>query len=88
MKFSINPDVLTYPSTIQYVSFYCLGSDENADDSAVSVTNKELFKGVQPVPDGVYDAHMGTTDHSWRCQTCGLERSLAFTAISRPRTSA
>ena len=35
------------------------------------VTNKELFKSDLPIPDGVYDAHMGTTDHLWICETCG-----------------
>ena len=65
-----------YMSKINTLSFYVLGNDENAIDSNVIVTNKELFKSDLPIPEGVYDAHMGTTDHAWLCETCGNTKTL------------
>jgi DNA-directed RNA polymerase II subunit RPB1 len=61
----------SYYSKIHTLSFYVLGNDENEKDSNIIVTNKELFKSDLPIPEGVYDAHMGTTDHFWLCETCG-----------------
>lgn len=61
----------SYYSKIHTLSFYVLGNEENEKDSNVIVTNKELFKSDLPIPEGVYDAHMGTTDHFWLCETCG-----------------
>lgn len=61
----------SYPSKIHTLSFYVLDSEENRIDSNVVVNNKELFKADLPISEGVYDAHMGTTDHSWLCETCG-----------------
>ena len=61
----------TYYNKVQTLSFYVLGTEENRNDSNVVVTNKELFKSDLPIPEGVYDAHMGTTDHMWLCETCG-----------------
>ena len=66
----------TYYNKIETLSFYVLGSDENIQDSNVVITNKELFKSDLPVPEGVYDAHMGTTDHMWICETCGNTKAL------------
>lgn len=60
----------THYSEISKLKFYILDSDENLIDSSVSITNKELFKDSLPVPNGVYNQHMGTTDHSFRCGTC------------------
>lgn len=62
-------------SKIYDVSFYILGDNENEKDSSVIVTNKELFKGDYPVLGGIYDAHMGTTEHSWLCDTCGNDKT-------------
>lgn len=57
-------------SRIAYLSFYVIGDAENKADSAVSITNKEIMKGDKPMPNGIYDAHMGTTDYAWICHTC------------------
>jgi DNA-directed RNA polymerase II subunit RPB1 len=59
-----------YPETIEDIQFYILGNEENLEDSYVEVNNKDLFRHSMPIPNGIYDAHMGTTDHSWRCQSC------------------
>lgn len=66
----------SYYNKVQTLSFYVLGSEENAKDSNVIVTNKELFKADLPIPEGVYDAHMGTTDHLWLCETCGNTKAI------------
>jgi len=42
----------TYYSEITKLDFYVLSSEENYIDSAVTVTNKELFKGEIPVNNG------------------------------------
>ena len=60
----------SYYSEIKKLDFYVLGSEENYIDSAVSVTNKELFKGELPVANGCYDAAMGTTSYQFQCSSC------------------
>jgi len=62
-------------SKVHTLSFYVLDNTENDIDSNIIVTNKELFKSDLPIPEGVYDAHMGTTDHVWLCETCGNNKS-------------
>lgn len=66
----------SYYSDIKKVDFYILGSEENYIDSAVSVTNKELFKGEVPVNNGVYDPNMGSTSYSFNCAICLLPKGL------------
>jgi DNA-directed RNA polymerase beta' subunit len=57
-------------SEINKLEFYVLGPKENYIDSAVSITNKELFKGEIPVPNGCYDAAMGSTSYAYNCSSC------------------
>ena len=66
----------TFTSRVNTLSFYVLGTEENQDDSNVTVTNKELFKSYLPISEGCYDAHMGTTDHGWLCETCGNVKAV------------
>lgn len=66
----------TYISKLNNLKFYVIGNDETKIDSNVIVTNKELFKNDIPIANGVYDSHMGTTDHSWLCSTCGNNKTL------------
>ena len=65
----------SYYNKIETISFYVLDNHENETDSNVILSNKELFKSDIPVPEGVYDAHMGTTDHLWSCDTCGNSKA-------------
>lgn len=65
----------TYYNKVHTLSMYVLGDEENDIDSSITVRNKELFKGDFPISEGVYDAHMGTTDHKWLCETCGNTKS-------------
>lgn len=60
----------TYPDVYEDAQFYILGDDENLEDSAVEVNKKDLFRHGMPVENGVYEAHMGTTENTWRCMTC------------------
>lgn len=66
----------SYTSNVDTISFHVLGTSENQDDSCVTITNKEMFRSHLPVPEGAYDAHMGTTDHGWRCETCGNVKTV------------
>lgn len=63
-------------SKIASVEFYVLGNDENSLDSSVTIINNDLFKGNLPMPDGPYDAHMGTTDIKWDCDRCRNEKGV------------
>lgn len=59
------------PNTkIHAVSFYVLGSYDVRDNSFVTVSNKEGMKNGSPVPDGMFDSRMGTTEFNLSCQTC------------------
>ena len=70
------PKNITYYSRLSDLSFYVIGNDENVIDSTINITNKEVMKNDKPMPDGIYDAHMGTTDYSWGCHTCGCSKSI------------
>ncbi len=63
-------DNYTYYSEIKKLEFYVLGAEESYIDSAVFITNKELFKGEEPIEGGIYSPEMGTTEYSWNCTTC------------------
>lgn len=62
---------LPYYAEYDKVKYYILGDDENIKESTITINNKELFRGDTPVRGGLYDAHMGTTDNSIMCSTCG-----------------
>ena len=70
------PAGLTYYSEVQDVCFYVLGTQEILTESSINITSKEVLKGTEPMPEGIYDAHMGTTDHQWDCATCGNEKTI------------
>lgn len=55
-------------------SLYLMGSDDAVRDGFVNVVSQDLLRGGAPVDGGIYDAHMGTTDHSWDCKTCHHEK--------------
>jgi DNA-directed RNA polymerase beta' subunit len=65
-----------YSSRISTVTFSVDGADQIKESSQVRVQNKDLFKSGLPVTDGIYDPHMGTTDHTWKCQTCHNGKEL------------
>lgn len=61
---------LLYSGRITKAKFSLAGSENVRKDSYANITSYDLFRNNLPYPGGVYDAHMGTTDHSYRCQTC------------------
>lgn len=67
---------ITYTSKIHSLTFYVQGTEENQIDSNVIINTKDMFKNDKPLAGGIYDAHMGTTDHSWLCETCGNNKIL------------
>jgi len=70
------PENITYYSQINDLAFYVLGTRENLLESNVNITNKEVMKGDRPMLEGIYDPHMGTTDHAWLCHTCGNRKTI------------
>jgi len=64
-------------SIIQYVGFGLSGDEEHERDSYAPINSYELFsaKGA-PVPGGVYDLRLGTTDHGYLCLTCVYGKKL------------
>lgn len=70
------PKSISYYSKFHDLCFYVLGNEENVIESNIVVTNKEVMKGDKPMAEGVYDAHMGTTDHLWNCHTCECKKTV------------
>jgi DNA-directed RNA polymerase beta' subunit len=58
------------PSTVSEVQFYPLGDDDVLENTNGETLTSGLFRNFKPIAGGVYDAHFGTTEHSWRCLTC------------------
>lgn len=63
-------------AVLESVGWRIAGDEDNERHSVVELANYELFGGADglPVADGCFDARMGTTDHHYACQTCGLGR--------------
>ena len=61
---------MVFDNEIKYIQFYINGNKQNEKLSVVEINNKNLFKDNEPVNNGVYDIHMGTTDNKLRCHTC------------------
>jgi len=58
-------------SLIQYIGFQLSGDEEHRRNSFAPINSYELFSAAgQPVPGGVYDLRLGTTDHTYLCLTC------------------
>jgi DNA-directed RNA polymerase beta' subunit len=64
-------------SVVLYVSFGLNADEDNLRNSHAAITSYELFSPQgQPVPGGVYDLRLGTTDHGYLCLTCVLGKKL------------
>lgn len=59
-----------FTSNIVGVKFQLTGSNTASEDSYGAITEHHQYRNNEPYPGGVYDAHLGTTDHAYRCQTC------------------
>ena len=58
------------PDVIERLEFHMTGNEENFMISNVEVKYKDLFSYMLPIPNGIYDAHMGTTEPNWKCLSC------------------
>ncbi len=63
-------------SELSKVKFVVLDENDNNTEACVDVVNKELFRNNMPFDNGVYDSRLGTTDNSYICQTCFLNKNL------------
>jgi DNA-directed RNA polymerase beta' subunit len=63
-------------SELNKIKFYILDEEENDIESSVEIKNKELFRNNRPFDRGIYDSKMGTTDHSYICNTCFHDKTL------------
>jgi len=64
-------------STIQYVGFHLSGDEDHLRDSYAPINSYDLFSPQgQPIPGGVYDLRLGTTDHNNLCLTCVQGKKL------------
>jgi DNA-directed RNA polymerase beta' subunit len=62
-------------SMISYVGFGLAGDDEHLKNSYAAISSYELFSAAgSPVPGGVYDLRLGTTDHGFLCLTCAYNK--------------
>jgi DNA-directed RNA polymerase beta' subunit len=61
---------LLYNSHITKVKFNLSGTETVEEDTNAKISSSDFFKNNIPQPGGVYDPHLGTTDHLYRCQTC------------------
>ncbi len=55
---------------IKRVSFNLANSADVKSQSFTHVSSYDLTRGDEPYPGGPYDAHMGTFDYAYKCQTC------------------
>jgi DNA-directed RNA polymerase II subunit RPB1 len=61
-------------SEVEFVEFGLYGDQDHKVLSCIDVISPNLYVG-DPAPGGLYDCHMGTTDHEYRCLTCHEDRS-------------
>lgn len=61
---------IVYSSRISKVRFEVSGTEDIVKESDVPIVTYDLFRNNEPYRGGVYDAHLGTTDHTYPCQTC------------------
>lgn len=71
-----NNEIVVPFSTLDGLELYITGSEHAAQHSFVDVVSQDLMRGGLPIDGGIYDAHMGTTDHAWDCQTCLQDKKL------------
>lgn len=59
-----------YHGRISRVNFSLGGSETAINDAYAEIVSDDLFKDNKPVKKGLYDASMGTTSNSFKCDTC------------------
>jgi DNA-directed RNA polymerase II subunit RPB1 len=52
------------------VRFSISGDADNELDSYAAIDSYDMFKNNVPYPGGIYDPKLGTTDYTYKCDTC------------------
>lgn len=60
----------TPSSTVHAVTFCMKGNEDIENESYVTVSNKNSYRGNEPVPRGIQDTHMGVPNDQYICPTC------------------
>jgi len=66
---------ILYSGEISKVKFKIGGDESHERNSYVPVRSYDLFRANEPAPGGVYDPHLGSTDHNFECETCKFNKS-------------
>ncbi len=61
-------------SEVEYIEFGLYGDQDHKALSSIDIISPNLYT-PDPAPGGLYDTHMGTTDHEYRCLTCHEDRA-------------
>jgi DNA-directed RNA polymerase beta' subunit len=61
---------------VKGIQFSIMGPDEIRTRSVCEVTAAELYQGLEPVVNGLFDMRMGVIDHNHRCQTCHQRNTM------------
>jgi DNA-directed RNA polymerase II subunit RPB1 len=57
-------------SQIESLTLYVASEENTKNNSFVQVSNYDFYRNNQPCDGGLYDRHMGVTDHYSKCDTC------------------
>ena len=69
---------ILYSSEIAKVKFGVGGDTAHSTVSFAPIKSHDLFRANEPAPGGVYDPHLGSTDHNFECETCGFNKSACL----------
>tara|TARA_R110002049_G_scaffold309092_2_gene516760 strand:- start:8820 stop:10235 length:1416 start_codon:yes stop_codon:yes gene_type:complete len=64
----------SYSDGIKNVQFTITSPEVIEKKKCVDIVKGSSYKHEQPLPNGVYDAHLGTTSNDWNCETCGNKK--------------
>lgn len=65
-----------FHSTIRTVSYKTASDDDTHHESCAIIASSAMFELGKPKPRGVFDSNMGTTDSSYNCATCQLNKEM------------
>lgn len=65
-------------SRVVGMTFSVLNNESILARSCVKIENKEIQREGKPMPGGICDPKMGTTDKSWTCLTCGQSKKYCL----------
>lgn len=71
----MNPENIAI-TNIKSIKLYPQDDDEIRRTTNIIIKNSQTFKEGLPDIDGLHDARMGTTDHSWTCKTCYNRKNI------------